>query len=482
MNNLNFLVNLEHIDIIIYVIRTLFISIFTYYTYFKIIKSKTYINIKSFVTFVFIFVICSITAILKYNLSSFLAILFLISSLSFTLSIVNKNTFANSILLTIISLSINYVIYFISIIVAFIPYKLIVIKNDIFNIILIFTIHPILLFSLFKIRRFKDGLAFLQKNLNNEYFDILILNISAIILFSIIILNNYNFFLTSTLSFAFILFAIIMFITIQKSLTLYYKHNLLVKELNDTKAELDNKNKEIEKLEKDNIDFCKTSHSIAHKQRALEFKLNKLMLNYEVADELDIRDRINDISKQCFNNCAKSKLPRTEIVEIDDMLMFLQHECLNNNIDFEVQLNGNIHHMINTFIPKEDLTILIADHVKNAIIAINNSDNINKSILVKLGLIDNYYSLYVYDSGIEFEPKTLELLGKSPVTTHSDTGGTGFGFMNIFDTLKKYNASLIINELNPPCEDNYTKSIIIRFDGKNQFSIDSYRSNAFIND
>ena len=206
------------------------------------------------------------------------------------------------------------------------------------------------------------------------------------------------------------------------------------------------------------------------------------MLNYEVADELDIRDRINDISKQCFNNCAKSKLPRTEIVEIDDMLMFLQHECLNNNIDFEVQLNGNIHHMINTFIPKEDLTILIADHVKNAIIAINNSDNINKSILVKLGLIDNYYSLYVYDSGIEFEPKTLSLLGKEPVTTHSDTGGTGFGFMNIFDTLKKYNASLIINELNPPCEDNYTKSIIIRFDGNNQFSIDSYRSNAFIND
>ena len=90
---------------------------------------------------------------------------------------------------------------------------------------------------------------------------------------------------------------------------------------------------------------------------------------------------------------------------------------------------------------------------------------------------DNYYSLYVYDSGIEFEPETLEVLGKKPITTHSSDGGTGFGFMNTFDTLKKYNASLIINELNSPCEDNYTKSIIIKFDGKNEFSINSYRLN-----
>lgn len=49
--------------------------------------------------------------------------------------------------------------------------------------------------------------------------------------------------------------------------------------------------------------------------------------------------------------------------------------------------------------------------------------------------------------------------------------------MNTFDTLKKYNASLIINELNPPCADNYTKSIVIKFDGKHEFKINSYRSN-----
>lgn len=48
--------------------------------------------------------------------------------------------------------------------------------------------------------------------------------------------------------------------------------------------------------------------------------------------------------------------------------------------------------------------------------------------------------------------------------------------MNTFDTLRKYNASIIINELNPPSRDNYTKVIIIKFDKQNTFKINSYRS------
>ena len=49
------------------------------------------------------------------------------------------------------------------------------------------------------------------------------------------------------------------------------------------------------------------------------------------------------------------------------------------------------------------------------------------------------------------------------------------GFMNTFDTLRKYEASLIINEYNKPSKDNYTKVIIIKFDKKNEFKIISYR-------
>lgn len=466
-------INLNDINIIIYIIKMFLMGLCTYYTFTHILNIKSIFNIKFLIVIFFTFVTTILHTRIRTNY--FTSIIFFVLSLSVLYYFITYNNIGYDILVTIFSFSLNYIIYIVSIVIGFFLNVIFGIQNDIVNLVLIYIIHFILLFSLFRVRRFKNGFAFLQKNLSNEYSDLLILNISAIIMFSSILFGNYKINFTVNLYIGFSIFAIIMFITIQKSLTLYYKHNLLVKEINDTKLELDNKNKEIEKLENENLELSKTSHSIAHKQRALEFKLNQLTLNNEIANELDIKDRINNISKQCFSNSIVSKLPRTEILEIDDMLKFLQHECISNNIDFELQLNGNIHHMINTFIPKEDLSILLADHVKNAIIAINNSDNINKSILVRLGLINDYYSLYVYDSGIEFEPETLEFLGKKPVTTHSSDGGTGFGFMNTFDTLKKYNASLIINELNPPCKDNYTKSIIVRFDGNNEFKVNSYK-------
>jgi len=329
---------------------------------------------------------------------------------------------------------------------------------------------------LFRIRRFRNGFTFLKNNINNEYFDILILNISVTILFSSIILNNFNLSLTLSLIFAFSILAIIMFITIQKTLTMYYKHKLLVNELEEAKSELEKKDKEIADLETENLNFSEMSHSISHQQKSLEYKLNQLLLKSEISSEIDISNRINKISNQYLGTTTTVELSKTNIEQLDDMFTYMQSECIKNNIDFELQLSGNIHHMTNNFIDKDDLEILIADHIKNAIIAINHSNNVNRSILVRLGMIDRYYSLYVYDSGIEFEIDTLLNLGEKPSTTHKDDGGTGIGFMKTFNTLNKYKASILINEINPPCKDNYTKSIVIKFDKKNEYRICSYRS------
>ena len=106
------------------------------------------------------------------------------------------------------------------------------------------SIHTVFLYSVFKIRKFKSGFTFLNKKFN-EYFDILILNISVAILFSFIMLSNFDIVFTASLLFGFIAFAIIMFITIQKTLTMYYKHKLLENELNEAKPEIKKKDKEI---------------------------------------------------------------------------------------------------------------------------------------------------------------------------------------------------------------------------------------------
>ena len=271
-----------------------------------------------------------------------------------------------------------------------------------------------------------------------------------------------------------IILAIMLFVTIQKSLQLYYKQKMLVKDLEETKEELENKKKEVEALEKENLEFSKVSHSIAHKQKALEYKLNELSMKSEIAEEMDLKDRIENLNKDLRKETVVV-LDKTGISEIDDMLSYMQSECVKNKIDFQLQLSGNIYKMINNYIEKEELEILLADHIKNSIIAIGYGDNINKSILVRLGKLDGSYGFYVYDSGIEFEIETLLNLGKKPSTTHKESGGTGMGFMNTFDTLRRHEASFIIEEYGKPVKDNFTKALKFKFDKKNEFKICSYR-------
>ncbi len=472
---MNYITSLKDIGIIVDIIKIFFVIIYTYCVGIKIINIQT--TKKSNIIMIFTIILLAVTCKVIKDIYGFAYyVTFLIIILGLIEAKINGINVGYSILDITISLSINYILFFISILISFIPNVILNINNNFLSLISIILIYSILVLVFLRIKRFSKGFTFLKANLKNESIDILILNVSITILFSIILLSNYEVFSARSLMVSLIIFSIIMFITIQKSLQLYYKQKLQQKELEETKEELEKAKQEISELEKENLNFSKKSHSIAHKQKALEYKLNQLLLNNEIAEEIDIKDRIKEISKQIQNEDTTIELTKTNIEEIDDMLKYMQSECEKNKINFELQVNGNIHHMVNKFIAKENLEILLADHIKNAIIAINYSENINRSILVKLGLVDGFYSIYIYDTGIEFEIKTLLNLGQVPSTTHADNGGTGMGFMNTFDTLNKYKASIIINEYGKPSKDNYTKYIAIKFDNKNEYKINSYRS------
>lgn len=415
---MDFINNLENIGIVIYILKILSISIFTYNFAIRIINKK---DNKKIISYMIIIVIAIIGGEIKFCSSSLNSMIFLATSLAIGFSIINKEDIVYSILIIIFSLSINYIVFLLSVAIAFIPNIIFNINNDWISLIVIIICYSIIINRILKIKRFKQGIIFLNKRLKNEYFNMLILNISVIIIFSFIVLTNYNESFTSALGFGFIIFSIMMFITIQKSLQLYYKQRLLVQDLEETKKELEDKKKEIKQLEQENLNFSKTSHSIAHKQKALEYKLNELALKNEIAEEIDVKNRLNNITKQISEE-PEIEIPKTNISEIDDMLNYMKSECIKNKIKFEVQLNGNIYQMINNHITTEELEILIADHVKNAIIAVNYSNNSNRSILVRIGKIDGQYSIYIYDSGIEFEINTLHKLGKIPSTTHKESG------------------------------------------------------------
>lgn len=474
MNSVNFMLQIPDISKIVYFLKICFMSTVTCYTAYKLTDNIIMFKKKLIKIIIINIVISYITTIIRYIFNLFISDICLIFILGCMQSIINKQKIGYSILLITIALAINYIILFLTTVLTF-PINIFYnIKNDYINLMLIIIIYLILICLLFKIKKFKHGFLFLKRNIENEYIEIWVLNISSIILFSSIIFNSYNFQITRKLFIGFIIFSIIMFITIQKSLQLYYKQRLLVQDLEETKKELEDKKKEIKQLEQENLNFSKTSHSIAHKQKALEYKLNELALKNEIAEEIDVKNRLNNITKQISEE-PEIEIPKTNISEIDDMLNYMKSECIKNKIKFEVQLNGNIYQMINNHITKEELEILIADHVKNAIIAVNYSNNSNRSILVRIGKIDGQYSIYIYDSGIEFEINTLHKLGKIPSTTHKESGGTGMGFMNTFDTLKKHKASITINEYGKPAKDNYTKVIMIVFNKKDEFNIISYR-------
>lgn len=474
LNSVNFMLQIPDISKIVYFLKICFMSTVTCYTAYKLTDNIIMFKKKLIKIIIINIVISYITTIIRYIFNLFISDICLIFILGCMQSIINKQKIGYSILLITIALAINYIILFLTTVLTF-PINIFYnIKNDYINLMLIIIIYLILICLLFKIKKFKHGFLFLKRNIENEYIEIWVLNISSIILFSSIIFNSSNFQITRKLFIGFIIFSIIMFITIQKSLQLYYKQRLLVQDLEETKKELEEKKKEIKQLEQENLNFSKTSHSIAHKQKALEYKLNELALKNEIAEEIDVKNRLNNITKQISEE-PEIEIPKTNISEIDDMLNYMKSECIKNKIKFEVQLNGNIYQMINNHITKEELEILIADHVKNAIIAVKCSNNSNRSILVRIGKIDGQYSIYIYDSGIEFEINTLHKLGKIPSTTHKESGGTGMGFMNTFDTLKKHKASITINEYGKPVKDNYTKVIMIVFNKKDEFNIISYR-------
>lgn len=444
-------------------IRKLFIVLVTQITIFKVINEKNYFSRNKIFGYILLILLVPIVEIINYKTDFFCSTVTLIFFMSFISSSITQKKLGYNLFLVIVSLAFNYLIYFFALIIMFMIKKVFLYSSsDMMNLVIIIIIDSIILFSIFNLKRFKYGIISLQNNLNNEYIELLILTISVGILFIGIIFSNKIIVSINNYFCIFIILGILM----------------LIKDLKETKEELEKKNKEIQELENENIEISKKRHTIVHKQKSLERKLEEIIMKSEISTEeaVKVKVRLEKLNSEIYNKKEVIELDKTGIENIDDMLKYMQIECIKNKIDFTLKITGNIYYMINNLINKEDLETLLADHIKDAIIAINHTENINKSILVRLGDIDGNYGLYIYDSGVEFPKEVLENLGKKPCTTYKNEGGTGMGFMNTFDTLRKCNASLIIEELNEPKEDNYTKIVEIKFDKKNEFKVNSYKN------
>lgn len=473
---------MEIIDLINTFVKMLLISFFIYLTYGKITSYKTE-KIKCII----VFLVSSIISVMYIMLNKYLPALITIIVIYIIYAMIIKQIIKGTInsIDYIFSCIISYAIYLISIAISGAILVLFLNKSEYRNPISLITIPTIyiLLFSfIFTRKRFKNGFNFLRDKKtgkNVKIFTVFCIGQIIIIFGFSQRMNNFIFGVYLFLGSMCIVFSLIIWIKTQ--ITKTYKNKMRDRTIEIQKTEIDEQTKLIEEVKAENLKLATAIHKYNHKFESLEHAM-KSALNLdsktEFANEISV---ILKESEETLKNFAKevevntNKLPLTNIAGIDKMFKYMQEEAIKNNINFDLKINESIKPLVENIIPKEKFEILIGDHLKDAIIAIKASRATYKSILVTLGLVEGIYEFSIYDTGIEFEIDTLLKLGQEQVTTHKNEGGSGIGFMTTFETLKECKASLVIEEYNPETT-NYTKSVTIKFDGRNEYKICSYRA------
>lgn len=462
------------------IIKIIFIDIFSFIIFFRMNNYKEFSKIKSVGILISIICLSTVYIFFKKNLDIIIAIVVIYLLQALLLKFITKLKMSNILIGIIIATSLAYIFLIISATLEFFIQRILNISNTTINLLLTIIIESILIYFVLKIKRLKNGLTFLQKT--NEYMAIAIIDVSGFVIVMYGLVGNSYEDVMKHSFFYFIILTICMIITLQKLLVMYYKQKLIDDTINQYKHDLQEKDNEIKKLTDEAFRVSKINHEFYNRQKSLELMVNEKLQNsnMEAGEELDVLNRIKELTSEHSEKMKEVKslpaLQLTDIPEVDDMFAYMQTECEKNEIQFKLNINGNIHFLINNLIPKNKLEILLGDHIRDAIIAINSSNNLNKEIFVILGIKDECYELCIYDTGIEFEIDTLLKLGLAPATTHKDTGGSGIGFMTTFETLKECKASLIIEEKHPINDTDYTKAVKVRFDGRNEYKICSYRA------
>lgn len=483
---------MEKIDIINNVTKIIFINVYTYIVFTKLINYKENNNRK----IVFILIISIIESILgtilikRFPKIIITTMVYLFHSLA--ISQLTKNKLEFSIIVTFISFAITYLVYIIS--VALVAIILMLIEpdfpiNSIYSLMLIICVEILLINRIFRIKRLKNGITFLKDNKKLNNIGIIGFAFIGITIIIYSIVSNTSEWQSGTYLFlGIVIESICMFIWIKQKITKYYKQKLKEKTIEELENEIKEKDKEIKNILEENQRIATINHKYSNRIKALEGFSNKVMskpeivenMKVEFGDEfLNFEKQVQKLSKEYTMEMEKNienKIPKTGIFGIDNILEYMNQEATKSNIKFNVKINGNVNYMIENIVEQSKLETMLGDHIKDAIIAINSSNNTNKNILLILGIIDEHYEVCIYDTGIEFEIPTLLKLGLEQITTHKATGGSGIGFMTTFETLKSTKASLIIEEKHPMNKTDYTKAVRISFDGKNEYRINTYRA------
>lgn len=141
MSNLEFMWNLENINKVVEFIKLNCIILISLYIFVKVSGTKK-LKITNIISLLLISPVIVLTkTLIEYNIDSYLSWIVTLALISFVNKINMKNDIFYTISISIISFSLSYIMYIISISLIFIPAAILKLNNDYIVLIMIEFIH-----------------------------------------------------------------------------------------------------------------------------------------------------------------------------------------------------------------------------------------------------------------------------------------------------------------------------------------------------
>ena len=343
-----------------------------------------------------------------------------------------------------------------------------------------------LIFSLllFRIKRIRKGLPFLYSD-NTPFLDILL---SLLVIFSFTLLGG-TLLPTPIAIITTIMIPILFIVTFflwKRNIARLYLERQKEKELEILYATIEENTTLIDKLQNDNQELAKIIHKDNKRIPSIENAVLSLLHNQQplLQEEKEtILEQLNTLKQERTQTiqhygATPQKLPRTGHFLIDSMNDYMQQKALADQATFEVSITADMNFNPGVTLSERDFCTLFSDLIENALIAVRHSEQ--KNIAVSFETRNGYPAVVIRDSGIPFEPKVLLNMGRKRITTHAREGGSGIGLMSLFELLHKSKASLVIHEY-PPQSGIFTKFVMVVFDHRHEYRIESPRAGALRN-
>ena len=252
-----------------------------------------------------------------------------------------------------------------------------------------------------------------------------------------------------------------------------YRKNILDRNVEVLEYSAREYNAERERLAEQNRELAKIIHRDNKLLPAMELSVRSLLERYP--NDKQAKELLQGLNKLFAERANAVESFRSEAtilqtsgdVTIDSVLGFLNAKAADYKVEFTAEAEeGAVEFFREQFKELTDFNAILCDLGENALIAAKHVEN--GKVKAVLDYAGGIATLKLYDNGALFDEKVIAEMGRTEITTHKNDGGSGIGLVTAFKILKKYSASICIDEVlaEDACKaDGYAKCIVIRADG-----------------